>query len=221
MAQAFWKRYPNPNSTHVLSEDILSREVKNGVLYTKRLLTKTGFIPKWGRTITSKNVIKIVEESMVDPHKKTLTTYTRNVGETKVMTVIEKVVYQVSEENPEWTVAKRSAWINSQIYGFSKPIQAFGMERFKKGCTKAAHGFNYVLAHMYPQNVQFMNPTLAQMGFANIAIDGMTQKTSITTGLHNSLHDKAEKMKDAAKKATDIAKNRATPIYAACESNKS
>lgn len=29
----------------------------------------------------------------------------------------------------------------------------------------------------------------------------------------HSLHDKAEKMKDAAKKATDLAKQKAGPIY--------
>lgn len=35
-------------STHVLSEDTWSRQVKNGCLYTKRLLTKTNRVPKWG-----------------------------------------------------------------------------------------------------------------------------------------------------------------------------
>lgn len=33
----------------------------------------------------SKNVVKIMEESVVDPNSKTLTTYTRNLGFTKVM----------------------------------------------------------------------------------------------------------------------------------------
>lgn len=35
-------------STHVLSEDTWSREVKDGCLYTKRILTKTNRVPKWG-----------------------------------------------------------------------------------------------------------------------------------------------------------------------------
>lgn len=42
------------------------REVKNGVLYTKRLLTKTNRVPKWGERFVSKNIVKIVEESVVD-----------------------------------------------------------------------------------------------------------------------------------------------------------
>lgn len=72
-------------STHVLSEDTVSREVKNGKLYTKRLLTKTNRVPKWGERFINKNIVKIVEESIVDPETKTLISYTRNLGYTKVM----------------------------------------------------------------------------------------------------------------------------------------
>jgi len=47
--QGIFLRYPNPFATHVLSEDTLHREFRgNGVLYTRRLLTKTNKIPKWG-----------------------------------------------------------------------------------------------------------------------------------------------------------------------------
>ena len=72
-------------SSHVLTEDTISREVKNGKLYSKRLLTKTNRVPKWGERFISKNIVKIMEESIVDPEAKTLTTYTRNLGYTKVM----------------------------------------------------------------------------------------------------------------------------------------
>jgi len=72
-------------STHVLSEDTIEREVKNGKLYSKRLLTKTNRVPKWGERFISKNVVKIIEESVVDLEAKTFTTYTRNLGYTKVM----------------------------------------------------------------------------------------------------------------------------------------
>lgn len=65
----------------------MSREVKDGVLYTKRLMTKTHRVPKWGERFISMNTVKIVEESMVDPRTKTLTTYTRNLGYTKVMVI--------------------------------------------------------------------------------------------------------------------------------------
>ncbi|XP_034948167.1 PRELI domain-containing protein 1, mitochondrial [Chelonus insularis] len=225
VAQGFWKRYPNPHSTHVLTEDTISREVKDGKLYSKRLLTKTNRLPKWGERFVSKNVVKIIEETIVDPKGKTFVTYTQNLGYTKVMSVVEKVVYTVSDENPEWTVAKRSAWIDSSVFGFSRAIQAFGLERFKKNCSKMTGGFNYVLAHMFPETALHMSPTLAQMGFDINAISSEPEPSMIKLShaaedLQHSLHDKAEKMKDAAKKATDMAKKKASPMYAAYQSNQ-
>lgn len=76
------------DSTHVLSEDTISREVKNGKLYSKRLLTKTNGVPKWGEMLVKKKSVKIVEESILDPEARTLTTYTRNFTYNKAMVVI-------------------------------------------------------------------------------------------------------------------------------------
>ncbi|KAL7301171.1 hypothetical protein TKK_0006142 [Trichogramma kaykai] len=212
VAQGFWRRYPNPHSSHVISEDTISREIKDGKLYSKRLLTKTNRVPKWGEKFIKHNNVKIIEESIVDPKEKTLTTYTRNLGYTKVMSVVEKVIYKASDENPQWTIAKRSAWIESSVFGFSRAIQAFGLERFKKNCIKMSNGFNYVLAHMFPLTAQMMNPSLSQMGFADKAGEPMIRLSHAAEDLQHSFQDKAEKMKDAAKKATDLAKQKAGSI---------
>lgn len=150
VAQGFWQRYPNPHSKHVLSEDTLERSIHDGKLYTKRLLSKTNRVPKWGEHIFSAKSVKIVEESICDPKEKTLTTYTRNIAFTKMMTVVEKVVYKCSETDPEQTIAVRSAWIDSQMFGLSRAIRAFGVERFKKNCYKMVAGFNVVLDAMFP-----------------------------------------------------------------------
>ncbi|VVC89178.1 unnamed protein product [Leptidea sinapis] len=85
VALGYWRRYPNPQSSHVLSEDTWCRYVKDGCLYTKRLLTKTNRVPKWGERFFNAKSVKIVEESIVDPKEKVLITYTRNLGYTKVM----------------------------------------------------------------------------------------------------------------------------------------
>lgn len=149
VARGYWRRYPNPQSTHVLSEDTWSRQVRDGCLYTKRLLTKTNRVPKWGERFFNAKSVKIIEESVVDPEKKILVTYTRNLGYTKVMSVVERVEYRSA--GPGQTVAKRSAWIDSQVFGFSRAIRAFGIERFKKNCSQMASGFNHVLHSMYPR----------------------------------------------------------------------
>ncbi|EPQ14680.1 PRELI domain-containing protein 1, mitochondrial [Myotis brandtii] len=45
---AFWQPCPNPYSTHVLTEDIVHREVTpDQKLLYRRLLTKTSRMPCW------------------------------------------------------------------------------------------------------------------------------------------------------------------------------
>ncbi|XP_014217086.1 protein preli-like [Copidosoma floridanum] len=162
VAQGFWRRYPNPNSSHVLSEDTISREIRDHKLYSKRLLSKTNRVPKWAEKFISKNnSVKILEESIVDPEEKVLITYTRNLGYTKVMSVVEKVVYKVAQDNPEWTVAKRSVWIESSVFGFSRAIQAFGLDRFKKNCMQMSAGFDHVLTRMFPHSAKLINSELS------------------------------------------------------------
>jgi len=191
VVQGFWNRYPNPHSSHVLTEDTISREIRNGKLHSKRLLSKTNNLPKWGERFYNAKSVKIVEESVVDPKEKTLTTYTRNIAFTKVMSVVEKVVYKISDEHPGKTVAVRSAWIDSQVFGFSRAIRAFGVERFKKNCNKMVFGFNHVLSAMFPIHT------------SNVG--------------HSDHHymSKASKIKEAAKTASSQVKAQAEQIYQA------
>jgi len=149
VAQAFWRRYPNPYSNHVLSEDVIWREVKDNKLYSKRLLTKTNRVPDWGKRFMNSRAVCIVEESIVDPKDKTIITYTRNIGYNKVMCVEEKCTYRLDEECSHWTTVDRQAWITSSVFGFARAIQSFGMDRFRKNSVMAYKGFQHVLDNMF------------------------------------------------------------------------
>ncbi|ETN67645.1 MSF1 protein [Anopheles darlingi] len=189
VTQGFWNRYPNPFSSHVLSEDTVSREIRNGKLHSKRLLTKTNRVPKWGERFFKAKSVNIVEESVVDPKERTLVTYTRNIGFNKIMSVVEQVVYKSLPDHPGKTIAIRSAWIDSSVYGFGTAIRAFGLDRFKKNCAKTVDGFNFVLHHMFP------NHPAALAAAATSAKDH-----------HGS---KAQKLREAAKHASDQMKAKA------------
>lgn len=192
VATGFWKRYPNPHSTHVLSEDTVLRDVQGKKLYSTRLISKTNKVPKWGEKIIpggSRHVC-VVEESVVDVEQKTLTTYTHNIGLTKFMTIDEKVVYKPDPENKNQTICERQAWIMSNLFGFSYALQTFGMERFKKNANKALTGFEFVLNKMY--------------------LPELTESSRGTT-----MHATKDKLKETAKAATELAKQKAG-VYATC-----
>ena len=68
-------------SSHVLSEDTLQRRiVKPNQLHSLRVISKTNSMPKWGeKFMPGQKQMLVVEESVVDRKKQTLTTYTRNI----------------------------------------------------------------------------------------------------------------------------------------------
>ncbi|XP_017567974.1 PRELI domain containing 1a [Pygocentrus nattereri] len=149
---AFWQRYPNPYSNHVLTEDIIFREVTpDNRLISRRLLTKTSRAPRWAEKFFPGHKTRkayIIEDSVVDPKDKTMVTLTWNINHTRLMSVEERCVYRVNPDNSNWTEIKREAWISSSLYGLSRAVQEFGLARFKSGVTKTMKGFEYVLARM-------------------------------------------------------------------------
>ena len=81
VASAIFMRYPNPLATHVLTEDTLYRELKDkDNLYTRRFLTKTNRLPKWGEIFFAnlKKFVPLVEESHVDRKSKVMYVNLRN-----------------------------------------------------------------------------------------------------------------------------------------------
>nr|XP_054765423.1 PRELI domain-containing protein 1, mitochondrial-like [Lytechinus pictus] len=157
VSSAFWQKYPGPYSKHVLSEDVVSRYLSpDSKLHSIRLLTKTNRMPKWGGFLFGNNArfVSIVEESIVDPKKKTMTTYTRNLGYQNFMVLEEKCVFTESEENKDWTQLTRQVWVSSNLYGFSRALMAFGVERYKANLTKSNKGIQYIIDKLFvPERV--------------------------------------------------------------------
>jgi hypothetical protein len=93
---AVFKKYPNPFSKHVITADLLQRNIDSntGCLYSKRLLQKLGNMPNWlSRLLPStsgiNNVAFVVEESVVDPARGLMTVCSRNLSHRGWMNIEE------------------------------------------------------------------------------------------------------------------------------------
>lgn len=95
---------------HVLSEDTVCREIKNGQLHSKRLLTKTNRVPKWGERFFKAKSVCILEESVVDPNERVLVTYTRNIGFNKIMVSGKQCMFGIDRV---WCAAAQSCMRNA------------------------------------------------------------------------------------------------------------
>ncbi|XP_068177599.1 PRELI domain-containing protein 1, mitochondrial-like isoform X1 [Antennarius striatus] len=158
VVSAFWQKYPNPYSTHVLTEDVVYREVTpDHRLLSRRLLMKTNRLPRWAERFFPSGMsrsVYIIEDSIVDPVNRSLTTYTWNLNYATLMSVEERCIFQDSVEQPSTTHLKREAWISSSIYGFSRPIQEFGLARFKTNQVKAMKGLEFALSNLQGESPQ-------------------------------------------------------------------
>ena len=48
-------------------------------------------------------------------------------------------------ESDTKTKVFKECWIESDIYGLRSAIKKFGIDRFKKNCSRASEGFEWVL----------------------------------------------------------------------------
>jgi len=101
VALAYFLRYPNPYSTHVISTDVISRhlDAATGRLHTVRLHLKRSKLPSAVLRLLPKSVLSstkdggsqtyILEESVVDVKEGWMRTTNRNLEWTGVLSVIE------------------------------------------------------------------------------------------------------------------------------------
>jgi len=103
---AYFLRYPNPYSTHVLSTDVISRSVDpaTGQLHTLRIHRKSSRLPPAVLKLLPKSVLGnisggrsesyILESSTIDVKEGWMKTESKNLDWTGILSVVEKQEYQ-------------------------------------------------------------------------------------------------------------------------------
>ena len=111
-------------SAHVLTEDTVARRLEGGCLRSKRVVTKTNRMPKWGERFLSARTVAVLEESACEPARRSMVTLTRNLAHTHLMEVTERVEYVPHPDDPQHkTLVRRCAWVGSRVFGFGYAIQ--------------------------------------------------------------------------------------------------
>uniref|UniRef100_A0A2K5LN74 PRELI/MSF1 domain-containing protein n=1 Tax=Cercocebus atys TaxID=9531 RepID=A0A2K5LN74_CERAT len=123
---ALGQRYPNPCGKHILTEDIVHREVTSGQkLLSPRVLTETERMPRWAEWLFPASVAH--SDSVVDPQNQSLT---------------------VNSVNSGWTEICREARVSSSLFGVPRAVREFGLAQFKSNVTKTMKGFEHTLAKL-------------------------------------------------------------------------
>ena len=156
---------------HVLSEDTYYRTITDDqILITRRLLTKTNKIPRWGERIFSRGsaaaMAFVVEESICDLKRRLFTTTTVNINMKSLMvrkslpslnnsrysrfqTVEETCVYRPDGNDASRTMCEKKVVAHGELFGFKTTLETFAIQRYKKNQELASLGLEFILHKLY------------------------------------------------------------------------
>ncbi|KAH0612706.1 uncharacterized protein H6S33_009086 [Morchella sextelata] len=172
---AYFLRYPNPYSTHVISTDTLASELDpvTGNLHLTRLHLKRGKLPaSVARFLPKIKESYILEHSVVDVKNQRLETETRNLDWEGVLSVVESQVYTPSAEQATregktdvQTIVrfesrlgsgkvvkdveeKRGFFSNWTTGSVQRSIELVGVRRMREGLGRSREGMKVVLEQL-------------------------------------------------------------------------
>ncbi|KAL9654660.1 hypothetical protein ABK040_006722 [Willaertia magna] len=148
VTNAFWHKYPNPLSPHVLSIDVLDRWIdEEGNLHTVRLMTcKDRAVPEWiSNVVGGKNYAYVIERSMINLNEKQLVMKSKNISYESLISVEETCRYTVDKENTEHTLFSQEAKISVPIWGLAaRKVENLTLENFHKNAKKGLQAMEHI-----------------------------------------------------------------------------
>lgn len=66
MAQAAWRKYPNPMNPAVIGTDVIDRQVVDGVLHTHRLVSSKWGFPKWAQAVSFESYFHFITKTSLE-----------------------------------------------------------------------------------------------------------------------------------------------------------
>lgn len=148
---ANWQKYPNELSTHVISVDILNRQLinNNQTLRTERLIGCKQPIPRWLSFIVGGATVSYVREvSEVDLVNKSLVMKSMNLTMSNLLLVKETVIYKPDQDLPmNRTTFLQSAEITAfaSLTKLCDKLEDWSVERFGQNAKTGKEAFESVL----------------------------------------------------------------------------
>ncbi|KAJ8084386.1 hypothetical protein PM082_003155 [Marasmius tenuissimus] len=154
---AYFLRYPNPFAQHIISCDVISRDLTpSGSLLTTRLILKKGQLPRWApKGIISRTESWVIEESEVDPLGKTVRCTTKNLEFTKVLKMEESVYFQQTPEGGTQQTTEARV-VSGFGWGLTKRIETHGLNKFKAHVQRSREGVSLILSLLRERGLQPM-----------------------------------------------------------------
>lgn len=147
VAQAAWRKYPNPMNPAVIGTDVVERKVVDGVLHSHRLVSSTWYFPKWAQAIIgTAKICYASEQSVVDPIKKIMSLKTMNLTFGRHISVDEALYYSPHPTDSTKTLLKQEATVSVHGVPLSHYMEDLLTTRISSQAGKGRQGLEWVIS---------------------------------------------------------------------------
>jgi len=161
VAQAAWRKYPNPMNPAVTSIDVIDRKVEKGVLHTHRVISSQWGMPGWVQSVSknaimgSPNLMFANEKSEVDPKNQTMILKTRNITFCKYIAVDEVLRYECHPNNPNQTLLTQEATVLVDGVPLSGYLEGLLTSTISTNANKGRQAMEWVLRKINDEMKEF------------------------------------------------------------------
>lgn len=149
VAQASWRKYPNPLNPNVVAIDVLERDVQNGILHSQRLLSSKWIFPGWARKILgNERICYAKEHSTVDPTNRNMTLFTQNLTFCHLMSIDERLSYTAHPEDPTKTLLTQEAVVTVRGIPLSSYLEGFLTTTISQNANKGRQAMEWVIGKL-------------------------------------------------------------------------
>jgi hypothetical protein len=155
---AHWNKYPNPYAQHVISVDIINREIRDGKLYTERLLQCRQPAPSIFRRIGFgfPETTWFVEYSVTDPKTRDYKAVTHNLSMREYFCCQETLTYStVSTHRTMYSVNAKVTAVGFSALG--SLVEHAAVNRFKANALKGRQGLEAAIDSLKNLSHQVFN----------------------------------------------------------------
>jgi len=198
VAQAAWRKYPNPMNPSVTAIDVLDRKVEEGVLHTHRLISSRWGMPTWvSKIIGSPNVMYANEKSEVDITNREMVLRTRNITFCKYIAVDETLWYQSCPNAPDKTRLRQEAVVMVEGVPLCSYMETLLTNTISSNAKKGRQAMEWVLktineeindlSHAVRNTEEILSNTKKSLG--EITVTAKKSMDDISTAAKKSLDD--------------------------------
>ncbi|XP_050362402.1 protein slowmo isoform X2 [Nymphalis io] len=149
VAQAAWRKYPNPMNPAVVGIDVVDRKVVDGILHTHRLVSSKWFFPRWAQAlIGTAKICYASEKSEVNPNEREMTLKTTNLTFCHYIAVDETVKYTPHPSDPAKTLLTQEAVVTVQGVPLSSYMEDLLTNKISLNAGKGRQAIEWVIGKL-------------------------------------------------------------------------